>query len=182
MEFIKTVGAIAVLAVAAVFIIISVLLLSGKNKNPEILLGAREIGAGESVGAKVYIDGNLMGVAPVRIKLVPNKAYNIDFRKGEYHLDISDKGTGTQEGMSFLLDLVGISSNKETITFEKPPSKLSDQELLNKVIKELTGSPQKLSDEEKKEVDELIKQVTSGEQLTPRQVANVKKGLAPGPP
>ncbi len=35
-------------------------------------------------GAKVYVNGNLVGTAPVRLKLESKKTYSIEFKKEEY--------------------------------------------------------------------------------------------------
>ena len=48
------------------------------NKNPEVNV------ASDPNGAKVYVNGNLMGTTPVQFKLAANKQYTIEFRKDGY--------------------------------------------------------------------------------------------------
>ena len=45
------------------------------NKNPEVAMGS------DPQGAKVYVNGDLMGTTPVKIQLKNDKDYKIEFRK-----------------------------------------------------------------------------------------------------
>jgi hypothetical protein len=48
------------------------------NKNPEVNM------ASDPQGAKVYVNDDLVGTTPVRIKLKNNKDYTVEFRKDGY--------------------------------------------------------------------------------------------------
>lgn len=48
------------------------------EKKPEVSLGS------DPQGAKVYVNGDLVGQTPVKIRLAANKDYTIEFRKDAY--------------------------------------------------------------------------------------------------
>jgi hypothetical protein len=93
------------LAPAAAVLLCATIVLAGcatlfANKNPDVRF------ASDPDGAKVYVNGDLMGTTPVKIQLASNKTYTIEFRKEgfqtrTYHLN------NHVGGVWIVLDILG---------------------------------------------------------------------------